>query len=127
MVISRPFQRHRQAGALLVELLVAMALLTAALLPIAYSVISEKRFARAAYHHSVAMEIVDGELEALAAGEWRAFAPGTQAYAVRSAAATNLPPGRFMLTLRTNQVRLEWHPTANAQGAPTVVREAMIR
>src|SRR5712691_10335712 len=86
-----------QTASLMIELLVAMALLTGALLPVAYSLTSEKRYARACYQRAVAMEIVDGEMETLLAGEWRAFKSGTNEYKVNAAAAANLPPGRFLL------------------------------
>src|SRR5436309_5890531 len=101
---SYPHQR----ASLLVELLVAMALLTGVLLPLAYSFASERRYARGAYQRAVAMEIVDGEIEVLAAGEWRAYRNGAQEYMVSAVAATNLPPGKFLLTINDHNVRLEW-------------------
>ena len=55
-------------GALMVELLVALAIMAGVLLPLAYSFTSERRLARAYYNRAVAMEIVDGEMEALVAG-----------------------------------------------------------
>ena len=76
MVIRPTIHSIRRRGALMTELFVAMALLTGALLPLAYSITSEKRLARASYQRAVAMEIVDGEMEVLAAGEWRAFSAG---------------------------------------------------
>ena len=115
----------RQRGALGIELLVAVAILLSALLPLAYSLASEKRFARASYQHAVAMEIVDGEMEALAAGEWRAFSPGVHEYAVHAGAATNLPPGKFLLTIEPNKVRLEWQPAGKPRAA--VVREVRLK
>ena len=117
----------RRRGALMTELFVAMALLTGALLPLAYSITSEKRLARAAYQRAVAMEIVDGEMEILAAGEWRAFPAGSHEYSVHARAATNLPPGQFLLTITTNKVRLEWRPLAKKVGRAVVVREAEIK
>jgi hypothetical protein len=110
----------------MIELLVAMALLVGAVLPLAYSIASEKRYARALYQRAVAMEIVDGELEVLAAGHWRAFTNGVSEYPVRAAAATNLPPGRFLLTLKDKTVRLEWRPSVKQHGG-AVVREAIRR
>ena len=127
VIIRLPSSRRvRKRGSLLIELLVAMALLTSVLLPIAYSVASEKRLARAAYQRVVAMEIVDGEIEILAAGHWRAYAAGTQEYAVHAGAATNLPPGRFLLSIQPAQLRLEWRPTAPMHGG-AVVREVVIQ
>ena len=111
-----------QHGALITELLIAMALLTGLLLPIAYSTAAERRVARATYQRAVAIEIVDGEMEALVAGERKAFPPGTHNYEVRSRALTNLPPGQFLLTVTTNRVRLEWRPGSKQHGGP-VTRE----
>lgn len=113
-------------GWMMVELLVAVALLAGCLLPLAYSITSERRYARAIYRHAVAMEIVDGEVEALAAGQWRAFSNGVCEYKVRAGAATNLPPGRFLLTLQPGQLRLEWRPDTKQLGG-SVVREAMLK
>ena len=125
MVISLPPRSGRRRGSLLVDLTVAMFLLVGLLLPLIYSVASERRLARGAYQHTIAMEIVDGEIEILAAGEWRSFPIGVQDYPVKAAAATNLPPGRFVLDLRTNRLRLEWQPVAQAPH-PAVVREVQL-
>jgi hypothetical protein len=123
MVIRLTDSRARRRGWLMVELLAAMTLLLGALIPIAYSIASEKRLAHSYYQRAVAMEIVDGELDVLAAGEWRAYGPGSHDYAVRAAASTNLPPGRFVLTIQDTRVRLEWLPAVKQHGGP-VVREA---
>ena len=127
MVTEPQFLRKtRERGGLMIELLVAIALLTGALMPLAYSVGSEKRLARATYQRAVAMEIVDGEMEILLAGEWRNFTPGTQDYIVHARSATNLPPGKFKLTLGTERVRLEWRPAVKDHGG-SVVREAVVK
>src|SRR5437868_2027367 len=110
MVIPFPNQRLRQRGSLMAEMVLAIAILMLAIVPVAYSFDAEKRAARATYNHAIAMEIVDGEMEVLLAGEWRAFTPGTHPYPVKAAALTNLPPGEFTLTLTINKVRLEWKP-----------------
>src|SRR5437763_17004719 len=124
MVISLHNPRLRQCGSLMAEMVLAIALLVAVLIPVAYSFDAEKRAARATYNHAIAMEIVDGEMEVLLAGEWRAFTPGTHPYPVKAAALANLPPGEFMLTLTTNKVRLEWKPSMTRRGG-SVVREAV--
>jgi hypothetical protein len=115
-----------QRGSLMVELLVAIAILAGTILPVAYSFHSEQRFARLCYQRAIAMEIVDGEIEVLAAGEWRGFAAGTHEYAARSAAAVNLPPGRMLLTIQPGLVRLEWRPAGASKGG-AVVREVKVR
>ncbi len=126
MVIQIPGPLARRRGALLIELLVAMALLTGGLLPLACSISSERRLARACYQRAVAMEIVDGEVEVLAAGEWRAFSPGSQEYQPRAGAAVNLPPGKFLLTIADRKLRLQWTPSVKHHGGP-VVREVSLK
>ncbi len=115
-------KRNRQGG-IMVELVTAMGILTAAVLPLAYSFINEQHQCHLAYIRAVAMELVDGEMEALAAGEWQAFGDGTHVYAVNAGAARNLPPGKFTLTVRGRQLRLEWQPAEPRFGRP-VAREA---
>jgi len=113
-------------GALITEAVVAMAMLTLAVFPLAFSFHHERTLLRASYYRAAAMEIVDGEMEILAAGEWRSFPPGTQAYPVRAAALTNLPPGEFQLSINSNHVRLAWQPQDRHVGGP-VIREASVR
>ena len=118
--------KRYQSGFLMVELLVALALVVVVLLPFAYAFTGERRIALASYQRAVAMEIVDGEMEALVAGEWRAFPPGTHDYHVHAGAATNLPPGHFILTVQPGKVRLRWQPALKDHGGP-VTREAVLR
>jgi hypothetical protein len=109
----------------LVELVVAIAVLAIALLPLAYAVGSTSKRFRANYDRAVAMEIVDGEMEILAAGEWRAFPEGAQPYPVHAKAAANLPPGKFQFTRAGNHLRLEWSSTEK-RGIGVVVREVTV-
>jgi hypothetical protein len=111
---------------LLAEAIVALAILVGVMLPMAFMFLQETRLCRAAYFKGVAMEIVDGEMEFLAAGEWRAFQPGRQAYSIHASAATNLPPGQFVLTLEAPRVRLEWVPKKPGAGG-SVIREVRTR
>lgn len=126
MVILFHNKAARECGSLMAELMVALAILIGVMLPVAYSFTSESRIARSYYEHAVAMEIVDGEMEVLMAGQWRAFTPGAHPYPIQADALTNLPPGQFTLTLETNKVRLEWQPEATQHGGP-VAREAMLK
>lgn len=103
-------RRQGRRANLTIELVAALGVLTAVVIPYAFSVAYEIRLCRVNYHRAVAMEIVDGEMEVLAAGEWRSFQPGTHSYTVQAAAAKNLPPGRFLFTMNGRRVQLEWLP-----------------
>ena len=119
-------QGPRRRGALVTEVVVAMGILTFAMLPLAFSIAREQKLTRAYYNRAIVMEIIEGEMEALMAGEWRAFRPGAQTYPVRADAARSLPPGKFVLTLDRDRIRLEWLPEKPGKGGK-VVREARVK
>jgi hypothetical protein len=125
MVIRTPrFAKRR--GILLAEMAMAMAILFIAVLPLAFSINSDARLFRATYRRAVAMEIVDGEMEILAAGQWRNFPEGAHPYLIHANAAANLPAGQFQLTRTGQHLRLEWLP-AKKQGIGPVVREVTVK
>ncbi|MGD0412427.1 MAG: type II secretion system protein [Verrucomicrobiota bacterium] len=124
-MVIRPDRQLKPRGMVLIELVVAMAILAIALLPLGYAAGSTARRLRANYQRAVAVEIVDGEMEILAAGEWRAFPEGPQPYPVHAKAAANLPPGHFQFTRAGNHLRLEWSSTEK-RGIGAVVREVTV-
>jgi len=106
----------------MMDLAAAISIIALAILPLAFSFVRETQLLRAEYRRAVAMEIVDGEMEILAAGDWRNFPDGAQNYPVHAQAAMNLPPGRFQLTKNGNHLRLEWK-SDEPQGIGPVMRE----
>jgi hypothetical protein len=116
----------RARGFLEVDLVVGLAILTLAVVPLGYSLARERQLLKIEYARSVANEIVDGEMEILAAGDWKNFAEGSQIYPVRARAAASLPPGRFQLTKNGNHLRLEWNADEK-RGLGTVVRETDVK
>jgi hypothetical protein len=121
-MVIRPRRNKKPRGMLMAEMAVAIAILVIALLPLGYAASSNAKLFRAKYERAVAMEIVDGEMEILAAGEWRAFPEGPQSYAVHAKAAASLPPGKFQFTRAGNHLRLQWSSTEK-RGIGVVVRE----
>lgn len=122
MVIRRP--EHSERGMLSTDLFVAMGLLTLALIPISFSFLNEQKLCRAYYQRALTAQILDGEMEVLAAGEWRAWKEGRQDYPVTSAATKNLSHGKIVFARTANKLRLEWHPE-NKEGRGIVAREAI--
>jgi hypothetical protein len=106
------------------ELVVAMAILALVILPLSYGFFQEAKMARAYYHRALAMQIVDGEMEILTAGQWRAFPPGVHPYPVDMRSATNLPAGRFLLTIQPPRIRLVWQP--DGKGTVGIVAREVI-
>ena len=120
------FHRARaEAGALATECLVALSMLAIAVLPLSLVFMQEGQAAKASFYHAAAMEFVDGEMEILVVGEWRAYSPGIHSYAVRAASATNLLSGEFKLQLRERTLRLEWLPKRRGHGG-AVAREVTL-
>jgi hypothetical protein len=93
-----------------------------AVIPLMFAFMQEANYSRACYHRAAAMEIVDGEMEVLAAGEWKSFSVGEHDYSVPASSATNLPPGGFHLSVEPHRVRLEWRP-AGGRTNNVVARE----
>jgi hypothetical protein len=105
--------------------MIAVAVLSIGMIPLAFSFRGEQRLVRAHYNKVVAMEIIDGEMEILRAGQWRAFMEGETLFPVTAGAATNLPSGKFLLIRSNRFLRLEWRPSKKNQGG-NVAREAWI-
>ena len=121
---SRPL--HRTCGFLEVDLVVGLAILTLAVVPLGFSFARERQVLKIEYCRSVANEIVDGEMEILAAGDGKNYPEGAQACVIHSRAAASLPPGHFQLTKNGNHLRLEWTPDER-RGVSAVVREVTIK
>ena len=124
-VSSRRNDRHRH-GFLEMDLLMAMTILALAIMPLGFSFARERAVLRAEYMRSVVDEIVDGEMEVLAAGDWTHYSDGAQAYTVHAKAAAHLPAGHFELTKNGNHLRLEWSPDKK-EGIGAVSREITIK
>jgi hypothetical protein len=124
MKINRAGQKNR--GILTTDLVVATSILAVAILPLAFSFADEVKLIRAEYHRAVALEIVDGEMEILAAGDWKHFQEGAQDYPVHAKSAVSLPAGQFKLTRTGNHLRLEWKSERPA-GIGPVVREVNVK
>lgn len=125
---SQPYCQDRRGrhGFLEVDLIVGLAILALAVLPLGYSFAHERQVLKMEYFRSVAGEIVDGEMEILAAGAWKNFPDGPQNYPVRAGAASRLPPGRFQLFKTGNHLRLEWNADEKT-GIGAIVREITVR
>lgn len=106
--------------------MVGLAILTLAVVPLGYSFARERQVLKSEYHRSVINEIVDGEMEILAAGAARDLSDGSQNYTVQSRAAAGLPPGHFQLTKTGNHLRLEWRATEKC-GVSAVARETTLQ
>jgi hypothetical protein len=115
-----------RGGFLMVDLMVGVAILTIAVLPLGYSFARERQALRVEYYHSVINEIVDGEMEILAAGAAKDLPEGSRAYLFQSPAAATLPAGHFQLTKTGSHLRLEWQADEKC-GLSPVARETTLK
>ncbi len=118
--------RRKNGGMLTTELVIAMGILAAVLIPLSFSFVNEQKLCRAYYQKAVLMEILDGEMEVLVAGESQNFGEGKKEISVRALSVKNLPEGKFFLTKTGNRLRLEWIPEKKTNAKP-VAREAMLK
>ena len=123
-MIARKPNRRRQQGyftVLLTEMMVAVGLMAVVLIPLTVGFFKEAKQMRNLYREAVAMEIVDGEMEILAALD-PVDIPASGSHDINATAADNLPPGRFILTREDTTLRLEWRSDPHLPGLQ-VVRE----
>lgn len=125
---ASPLRRKSSArrGFLMVDLMIGLAVFSLAIVPLGFSFARERQVLKMEYFRSVANEIVDGEMEILAAGDWRNFPDGSQNYSVHAGAAASLPPGHFQLTKTGKHLRLEWRSDGK-HGVGVIVREVTVK
>lgn len=117
---------HCRNGFLQVDLIAGLAILTIAIVPLGFAFAREQKVLRMEYYRAVINQIVDGEMEILAAGAAKNIPDGTQPIAITSRAIEKLPLGNFKLTKTGNQLRVEWSPDEKC-GISTVVRETTLK
>ena len=119
-------QRTFTRAFLQIDLVVGIFILGTAIIPIGFAFARERQVLKQEYHHSVINELVDGELEILAAGAAKTLPDGVQPLKVSSPAAEKLPAGHFQLTKTGNRLRVEWMPDKKC-GVSAVVREVTLK
>jgi hypothetical protein len=98
----------------MIEVMVALGILMAVVIPLVFTILQDQRQARDLYLRAVVMEIVEHEL-------------GPHEYSINANSATNLPPGKFVFTRTEKNIRLEWRPQDEFAGRRIkVTREARL-
>jgi prepilin-type N-terminal cleavage/methylation domain-containing protein len=109
----------------LMELILALGVVGSLMIPLAFSFANEARLCRAYFYEAVAMGILDGEMEILAAGEWKQYPEGSHDYPVKTPAAANLPPGKFVVSIGPRELELKWVPSKKGSGG--IIRRKVSR
>jgi hypothetical protein len=113
-------------GFLSIDLAVGLTILTLAIVPLGFAFARERRVLKTEYQRAVINELVDGEMEMLAAGAAKNLPDGAQLLTVLSSAVETLPPGHFQLTKTSSHLRVEWLPEGK-RGVSAVVREGALK
>jgi hypothetical protein len=102
---------RRTAGAIHLETILALALTAAVLLPISGIVVTQRRMASDLARHLMMIELVDGEMELIASGDWVRFSEGTHSIPLPSPEGFVPPVGELTLERHGREFRLTWRPT----------------
>ena len=115
-MILRPTPRAAKRLAF-VQLDVALAVSILLLVFIPFSVTSSSKLdlARRQHFKAVALQMIDGELDVLMAGERQKYIPGEHKITPPGEAVKTQPVGEFILTVQENPRTIAWVPEKEAK------------
>ena len=112
----RPTTRLAKRLAFLqLDVAVAITVLALVFIPLSGSSSGDLDLARRQYFEAVALQLIDGEMDVLLAGERRKYTPGEHQIKPVGEAVQNLPEGEFVLTVHDQKLTLAWVPTKRAK------------
>lgn len=97
------------------DVAVAITVLALVFIPLSVSSSGDLDLARRQYFEAVALQLIDGEMDVLLAGERRKYTPGEHQIKPVGEAVQNLPEGEFVLTVHDQKLTLAWVPTKRAK------------
>jgi len=97
------------------DVAVAITVLALVFIPLSVSSSGDLDLARRHYFEAVALQLIDGEMDVLLAGERRKYTPGEHQIKPVGEAVQNLPEGEFVLTVHDQKLTLAWVPTKRAK------------
>lgn len=107
--MERHVQMRNEAGYyLILEVAVAFSILSVALIGLGGAFVTHHRLSEYNYIKATVMEIVDGEMEILLAGEWPSVEEGTHPYVLHGEALKRLPRGTCSISRSGKTLKLEW-------------------
>lgn len=97
------------------DVAVAITVLALVFIPLSVSSSGDLDLARRQYFEAVALQLIDGEMDVLLAGERRKYTPGEHQIKPVGEAVQNLPEGEFVLTVHDQKLTLAWVPNKRAK------------
>ena len=112
----RPTTRLAKRLAFLqLDVAIALTVLALVFIPLSVSSSGDLDLARRHYFEAVALQLIDGEMDVLLAGERRKYTTGEHRIKPVGEAVQNLPEGEFVLTVHDQKLTLAWVPTKRAK------------
>ena len=115
MILSRTIRLARCRAFLQLDVAIALSLLALVFIPLSVSSSGDLDLARRHYFEAVALQLIDGEMDVLLAGERRKYTLGEYGITPVGEAVQNLPEGKFVLTVQEQKLTLAWVPTKRAK------------
>ena len=115
MILSRTTRVARCRAFLQLDVAVAITILALVFIPLSISSSGDLDLARRHYFEAVALQLIDGEMDVLLAGERRKYTTGEHRITPVGEAVQNLPEGEFVLTVHDQKLTLAWVPTKRAK------------
>ena len=110
MILSRTTRVARCRAFLQLDVAVAITVLALVFIPLSISSSGDLDLARRHYFEAVALQLIDGEMDVLLAGERRKYILGEHRITPVGEAVQNLPEGEFVLTVHDQKLTLAWVP-----------------
>jgi|TARA_B100001250_G_C19779176_1_gene781018 hypothetical protein len=97
------------------DVVVAIAILMLVFIPLTVTSSGKLDLARRHHVEAVVLQLIDGEIDVLLAGEQKKYNFGEHRITPSGEAAEDLPKGEFILTLKEKQLSLAWVPVKLAK------------
>ncbi|HJO08437.1 MAG TPA: hypothetical protein QGH16_01205 [Verrucomicrobiota bacterium] len=110
MTLTPIIRLARRRAFLQLDVAIALTVLTLVFIPLSVSSSGGLDLARRHYFEAVALQLIDGEMDVLLAGERRKYTPGEHRIKPVGEAVQNLPEGEFVLSLQDQKLTLAWMP-----------------
>ena len=115
MILGRTTRVAKCRAFLQLDVAVAITILALVFIPLSVSSSGNLDLARRHYFEAVALQLIDGEMDVLLAGERRKYTTGEHRITPVGEAVQNLPEGEFVLTVHDQKLTLAWVPTKRAK------------
>ncbi len=115
MTLTQTIRLARRRAFLQLDVAVAITVLALVFIPLSVSSSGDLDLARRQYFEAVALQLIDGEMDVLLAGERQKYTTGEHRITPVGESVQNLPEGEFVLTVHDQKLTLAWVPTKRAK------------